>query len=87
VTATETLDSVTDKEIELDETFPLQAQKLTKTHDTDSKYKACPNILQQYKIMDSKTRELVHWFNTSERKEKKFKQNKSTFKTTNDQTP
>jgi hypothetical protein len=60
VTATETLDSVTDKEIELDETFPLQAQILTKTHDTDSKYKACPNILQQYKIMDSKTRELVH---------------------------
>ncbi|KAL4283262.1 hypothetical protein GQ457_16G019520 [Hibiscus cannabinus] len=31
-----TLDSVTDKEIELDETFPLQAQILTKTHDTDN---------------------------------------------------
>ncbi|KAK7339138.1 hypothetical protein VNO77_19786 [Canavalia gladiata] len=52
---TEILDSVTDKEIELDETFSLQAKIVTKTDDTDSKYKACPNILQQYK-----TRELVH---------------------------
>lgn len=69
MTATETLDSVTDKEIELDETFPLQAKIVTKTDDTDSKYKACPNILQQYKIMDSKPESWsTSSHNTSERK-------------------